>query len=141
MRATSFQEIEDNLRQPYVSDGRPWLVGFSGGNHSQNGLALGESAHWMFDAGWWSLTGDCELIVATARFNKCGDAAYLLKRTESRMIHLTAKRDHWPEKVHSAWYRECRIKIGFPTGSAMDDSDSRMRQRRATESAKRELFN
>ena len=34
MRATSFQEIEDNLRQPYVSDGRPWLVGFSGGKDS-----------------------------------------------------------------------------------------------------------
>ena len=34
MRVTSFQEIKDNLRQLYVSDARPWLVGFSGGKDS-----------------------------------------------------------------------------------------------------------
>jgi DNA sulfur modification protein DndC len=40
MRATSLQEIKDNLRQLYVSDARPWLVGFSGGKDSTLVAAL-----------------------------------------------------------------------------------------------------
>ena len=34
MASTSYQEIRDSLRQLYVEDPRPWLVGFSGGNDS-----------------------------------------------------------------------------------------------------------
>jgi DNA sulfur modification protein DndC len=34
MQVTSFQEIKNNLRQLYVADTRPWLVGFSGGKDS-----------------------------------------------------------------------------------------------------------
>jgi len=31
MASTSYQEIRDSLRQLYLDDPRPWLVGFSGG--------------------------------------------------------------------------------------------------------------
>ena len=32
MSATNFQEIKNGLRELYLDDARPWLVGFSGGN-------------------------------------------------------------------------------------------------------------
>jgi DNA sulfur modification protein DndC len=34
MASTSYQEIRDSLRQLYLDDPRPWLVGFSGGKDS-----------------------------------------------------------------------------------------------------------
>lgn len=34
MAATAYQEIKNSLRQLYVGDNRPWLVGFSGGKDS-----------------------------------------------------------------------------------------------------------
>ncbi len=34
MAATLFQDIKDSLRQLYLEDERPWLVGFSGGKDS-----------------------------------------------------------------------------------------------------------
>jgi len=32
--ASTYQEIKDSLRQLYLEDARPWLVGFSGGKDS-----------------------------------------------------------------------------------------------------------
>ena len=32
--SSTFQEIKDGLRQLYLDDPRPWLVGFSGGKDS-----------------------------------------------------------------------------------------------------------
>lgn len=34
MSASAFQAIKQNLRQLYLEDPRPWLVGFSGGKDS-----------------------------------------------------------------------------------------------------------
>jgi PP-loop superfamily ATP-utilizing enzyme len=34
MASTSYQEIRDSMRQLYLDDPRPWLVGFSGGKDS-----------------------------------------------------------------------------------------------------------
>lgn len=34
MDATSYEDIKSSLRQLYLDDPRPWLVGFSGGNNS-----------------------------------------------------------------------------------------------------------
>ena len=34
MASTAYQEIKESLRQLYVEDPRPWLVGFSGGKDS-----------------------------------------------------------------------------------------------------------
>jgi DNA sulfur modification protein DndC len=34
MEATAYQQIRDSLRQLYVDDPRPWLVGYSGGKDS-----------------------------------------------------------------------------------------------------------
>jgi putative restriction endonuclease len=75
-------------------------------NHPQNGLALSKNAHWMFDAGLWSLTDDYKVIVATARFDEAGDNAYLLKRMDGRQINLPGNRNYWPDKTHLAWHRD-----------------------------------
>jgi putative restriction endonuclease len=78
-------------------------------NHPQNGLALSKNAHWMFDAGLWSLDDDYRVIVATVRFDEAGDAAYLLKRFAGRQVGLPTKRDFWPDRAHLAWHREHRL--------------------------------
>jgi hypothetical protein len=44
MASTSYSEIKDSLRQLYVEDPRPWLIGFSGGKDSTLVAAL------VFDA-------------------------------------------------------------------------------------------
>ena len=80
-------------------------------NHPQNGLALSKNAHWMFDAGLWSLDDDYRVLVATNRFDEAGDAAFLLKRMEGRQVQLPGKRDYWPDKTHLAWHRQNKLSM------------------------------
>ena len=78
-------------------------------NHPQNGLALSKNAHWMFDAGLWSLDDDYRVLVAKDRFDEAGDAAFLLKRMAGRLVQLPGHRDFWPDKTHLAWHRNKRL--------------------------------
>jgi putative restriction endonuclease len=78
-------------------------------NHPQNGLALSKNAHWMFDAGLWSLDDDYRVVVAANRFDEAGDTAFLLKRSAGRQVQLPGKRDHWPDKTHLAWHRANKL--------------------------------
>lgn len=75
-------------------------------NHPQNGIALCKNAHWMFDAGLWSLDDNYRVIVATNRFNEAGDVAYRLNRMAGRQIQLPVNRNYWPDKTHLTWHRE-----------------------------------
>jgi len=79
-------------------------------NHPQNGLALSKNAHWMFDAGLWSLDDEFKVIVAKDRFDEAGDAAFLLKRFAGRGVQLPNKRDYWPDRMHLAWHRQHRFQ-------------------------------
>lgn len=36
MDASSYHDIKSSLRQPYLDDPRPWLVGFGGGKDSRS---------------------------------------------------------------------------------------------------------
>jgi putative restriction endonuclease len=74
-------------------------------NHPQNGLALSKNAHWMFDAGLWSLDDEFRVIVAADRFAEAGDDAFLLTRFVGRQIRLPTKCDYWPDRAHLAWHR------------------------------------
>lgn len=75
-------------------------------NHPQNGIALSKNAHWMFDAGLWSLDDNYRVIVAANRFDEAGNAAFLLKGRAGRQVQLPGNRDYWPDKTHLAWHRE-----------------------------------
>ena len=95
---------------------------YSRNNHPQNGLALSKNAHWMFDAGLWSLDDDYRVLVAPNRFDEAGEAAFLLKRMAGRQIQLPGHRDYWPDKTHLAWHREKRFDISSrPEGVRQDD--------------------
>ena len=88
-------------------------------NHPQNGLALSKNAHWMFDAGLWSLDDDYHVIIAKDRFDEAGEAAFQLKRFAGRRVGLPNRRDHWPDRVHLAWHRTNRFRSQF--ACAKDD--------------------
>jgi putative restriction endonuclease len=75
-------------------------------NHPQNGLALSKNAHWIFDAGLWSLDDEFRVIVAADRFDEAGDVAFLLKQMAGRQVQLPDKEEYWPDKGHLAWHRE-----------------------------------
>ena len=74
-------------------------------NHPRNGLALSKNAHWMFDAGLWSLDDDYRVIVAKGRFAEAGEDAFLLTRFAGRRIALPCRREYWPDRAQLAWHR------------------------------------
>ncbi len=75
-------------------------------NDVRNGIALSKNAHWMFDAGLWSLDDNYRVIVAANRFDEAGSAAFLLKRMAGWQVRLPGNREYWPDKTHLAWHRE-----------------------------------
>jgi putative restriction endonuclease len=74
-------------------------------NDPRNGLALSKNAHWMFDAGLWSLDDDFRILVAPGRFDELGAEAFLLQRKQGHRLQLPSNRDLWPAKEHLAWHR------------------------------------
>ncbi len=53
-----------------------------------NGLALSKTAHWMFDAGLWSVDDDLRVVVQSARFAEAGPEAYLLRNYAGRHLQF-----------------------------------------------------
>lgn len=60
----------------------PWAD--TGNDDLSNGLALSKSAHWMFDAGLWTVDDDLRVRVNASRFTEAGP--------ESLQLHATAGR-------------------------------------------------
>ena len=75
-------------------------------NHPQNGIALCKNAHWMFDAGLWSLDDDYRVLIDSKRFDESGASALLLSRKANTRIHLPTDPNYWPSKTHLAWHRK-----------------------------------
>ncbi len=78
----------------------------SGNNDPRNGIALSKNAHWMFDAGLWSLDDEYRVIVAASRFDEAGNEAFMLKKMINKRILLPADGNFWPAKAHLAWHRD-----------------------------------
>jgi putative restriction endonuclease len=78
-------------------------------NHPRNGIALSKNAHWMFDAGLWSLTDDYRIIVAKDRFAEFGESCYLLKQMHGKEIALPSEKEYWPDKQNLAWHRNTKF--------------------------------
>lgn len=75
-------------------------------NHPQNGFALCKNAHWMFDAGLWSLDDEYRVLVDPKRFDESGAGALLLSRKANTRIRLPTDPNYWPSKAHLAWHRK-----------------------------------
>lgn len=71
-----------------------------------NGLALSKSAHWMFDAGLWSVDGDLRVIVRAHRFSEAGPDAYLLRNYAGRHLQFDPKSKLRPSAESLRRHRE-----------------------------------
>ncbi len=74
-------------------------------NDPTNGVALSKNAHWLFDAGLWSIRDDFTIAVAHERFDESGTDSLLLRKFEGKQIFLPADKRFWPSRVHLAWHR------------------------------------
>ncbi len=80
----------------------------SGNDDPGNGLALTPDAHWMFDAGLWTVIpkGDNLLIhVAVGRFTESSPHGHLLATRANQPLHFHDHARLRPDSVHLAWHR------------------------------------
>lgn len=77
----------------------------------RNGLALSKNAHWLFDAGLWSIDDEYRVLVASDRFDEeCPDQKPLASYA-GQALRLPADERLWPARAHLEWHRE-RFQIG-----------------------------
>jgi len=76
----------------------------------RNGLALSKNAHWLFDAGLWSIDDEYRILVAADRFDEeCPDQKPL-KDYAGQRIRLPSNELIWPDRKHLAWHREKKFE-------------------------------
>jgi putative restriction endonuclease len=79
----------------------------SGNDDPRNGLALTPDAHWMFDAGLWTVIpkGDDLLIrVATSRFTESSPHGRTLAAFDAKPLHFHEHSRLRPDLAHIAWH-------------------------------------
>lgn len=75
-------------------------------NDPTNGIALSKNAHWLFDNGLWSLSGDYTILTADRHFSEAGESAFQLGRMKGKRIALPANSAYWPGQQHLEWHRK-----------------------------------
>lgn len=81
----------------------------SGNDDPRNGLALTPDAHWMFDAGLWTVIpkGDDLLIhVATGRFSETSPHGRLLSGFHEHPLHFHSHARLRPAAEHFVWHQK-----------------------------------
>jgi putative restriction endonuclease len=81
----------------------------SGNDDPHNGLALTPDAHWMFDAGLWTVVpkGDDLLThVAIGRFSESSPHGRLLAGFNGHALHFHDHARLRPETMHLEWHRK-----------------------------------
>jgi putative restriction endonuclease len=81
----------------------------SGNDDPRNGLALTPDAHWMFDAGLWTVVpkGDDLLIhIATSRFTESSPHSRLLAAFNRQPLHFHGHARLRPDLMHFEWHRK-----------------------------------
>jgi len=78
-------------------------------NDPRNGLALCKNAHWQFDRGLWSVTGDYRVIVNHDKFIEEGVHGQKLADFDGHRLFLPSDPKYWPEATHLAWHRKNRL--------------------------------
>lgn len=64
----------------------PWAE--TGNDNLNNGLALSKSAHWMFDAGLWTVDDDLRVRVNANRFTEAGPESLQLRAAAGRHLQF-----------------------------------------------------
>ncbi len=84
----------------------------SGNDDSRNGLALTPDAHWMFDAGLWTVIpkGDDLLIhVAIGRFSESSPHGHSLSRFHEQPLKFHAHARLKPAHEHFTWHYKAKF--------------------------------
>lgn len=81
-------------------------------NDPRNGMALCKNAHWLFDAGLWSIDDDYRVIVAKDAFLESCPNQTSLADMHGQGLLLPGNQAIWPAKKHLAWHRK---KFKFET--------------------------
>ncbi|HUY34522.1 MAG TPA: HNH endonuclease [Pirellulales bacterium] len=72
----------------------------------RNGMALCKNAHWLFDAGLWSLDDGYRVLVLRERFDEQAPDQKPLASYEGQRIRLPSDERIWPDARHLAWHRK-----------------------------------
>ena len=92
----------------------------SGNNDPSNGLALTPDAHWMFDAGLWTVIPkgeDLVIHVATGHFSESSPLGRLLANFDQQPLHFHDRARIRPDAAHLAWHRTAKF-CSSPDGLA-----------------------
>jgi putative restriction endonuclease len=84
----------------------------SGNDDPRNGLALTPDAHWMFDAGLWTVIpkGDDLLIhVAAGRFSESSPHGRLLSQFHDQPLSFHSHARLRPDAKHFDWHRTAKF--------------------------------
>jgi putative restriction endonuclease len=81
----------------------------SGNNDPQNGLALCKNAHWLFDAGLWSIDDDYRVLVAVDHFSEESPDQKPLRQYHGQQLRLPKDQRIWPHPNHLHWHRKHRF--------------------------------
>lgn len=75
-------------------------------NDPKNGMALCKNAHWLFDAGLWSVRDDYRIIVAKDAFSEDSPDQKPLAEYHGSRLRLPNDQVLWPDPKHLAWHRK-----------------------------------
>lgn len=81
----------------------------SGNDEPNNGLALTPDAHWMFDAGLWTVLPNRDqflIYVAKDRFKESSPYGQCLIRFDRKPLHFHQHAKLRPEAKHFAWHQK-----------------------------------
>ena len=74
-------------------------------NDLRNGLALCKNAHWLFDAGLWSIDDEYRVLVEEDRFEESAPNQTALNGFAGKKLRLPRNREHWPLPKYLAAHR------------------------------------
>lgn len=81
-------------------------------NNPKNGMALSKNAHWLFDAGLWSIDDDYRVIVAATEFSESSPDHRSLIEYSGEPLRLPTDDRLWPDQRHCRWHRKNKFVGG-----------------------------
>jgi len=78
-------------------------------NNPCNGMTLSKNAHWLFDAGLWSIDDNFRVIVAAREFSESSPDQRSLIEYSGEKLRLPTDDGLWPDPRHCRWHRKNRF--------------------------------